>query len=91
MSAKILVSEQVMMVDMADEVVILNTRNEHYYGLDDVSKDFWAWINEYKDIDLVLAKAVEVYPEDEIVIKRDLGEFTKQLMDAGLISFADEV
>lgn len=79
-----------MMVDMVDEAVILNTKNEHYYGLDDVSKDFWAWINELKDLDLVLAKAVEVYIVDEAQIKKDLGEFTQQLMNAGLISFAEE-
>ncbi|GLQ34142.1 hypothetical protein GCM10007939_04250 [Amylibacter marinus] len=89
-SGRISISEKALMVDLENEAVILNLNNERYYGLDDVSKNFWHWLNEFKDVDQVLHHAVDAYQVEEEVIRKDLGGFLLELSKAGLISFDGE-
>lgn len=71
--------------DLGNEMVIFNTQNEKYYGLNDVGTRVWALIQEPRTIDEIVgivAKEYEVEPER---FERDLTKLLQDLQSANLV------
>ena len=73
------------------EAVLLNLDNETYYGLDDVSTDFWAAITESNTLADAVERLQGEFDVDAETLRTDFGAFISELVDAGLVSLTEPV
>ena len=84
-TSKVLAKPGHLATDLGNEMVIFNTQNEKYYGLNDVGTRVWALIQEPRTIDEIvgtIAKEYEVEPER---FERDLTKLLQDLQSANLV------
>jgi len=72
-----------------DEMVILDTRSENYFGLDEVGTSIWQAMQEKETLQDVLKVLLEEYEVEEDVLKKDLFEFIEKLLKSGLVKVED--
>ena len=85
--ARVTVSPEILFQDIADEVVLLNPQNEHYYGLDAVGARAWHLLKDQTDPSQVLSQLLNEYDVEECVLRRDLGRLLQELAAGGLVTF----
>lgn len=84
-TSRVLAKAGHLATDLVNEMVIFNTQNEKYYGLNDVGTRVWALIQEPRTIGEIVgivAKEYEVEPER---FERDLTKLLQDLQSANLI------
>ncbi len=75
--------------DLGEELVLLDTRDEQYYSLDEVGAFIWQRIDGQRTVaELAAAVAVE-YEAPEATIQQDTLEMLEQLASEGLIAWQD--
>lgn len=75
--------------DLGEELVLLDTRDEQYYSLDEVGAFIWQLIDGRRTIaDLATAVAAE-YDAPEPTIQQDTLEIVEHLATEGLIVWRD--
>ena len=79
------VSPNVLVQTIDDEVIILNTKTEKYFGLDAVAKDMWNLLEKHKNTKGVIEEMLRTYEVDEQTLSQDLDDLIKKLSQAGLI------
>lgn len=73
------------------ELVLLDTRSDHYYGLDSVGKTFWETIETNKgDIEKSITDLLEIFDVDEATLRRDMANFLHQLEYNRLVDFVQQ-
>lgn len=89
-SQKVAVTTDTLINVIGDEAVLLNLKNESYYGLDEIGTRMWQVLTTHPSIqsayDALLAE-YEVAPE---TLRADLVELLSKLMEQGLIEIRDE-
>lgn len=76
--------------DLGEELVLLDTRDEQYYSLDEIGAFIWQLIDGQRSIaDLAVAVAAE-YEAPEPTIQQDTLEIVENLATEGLIVWRDD-
>jgi len=72
--------------ELEGETVLLNLRDESYYGLDDVGTRVWQLLGEHGDIESIVSTMLGEYDVDEATLRRDVAQLIAALLDAGLVT-----
>jgi coenzyme PQQ synthesis protein D (PqqD) len=82
---KVLAKSGHLATDLGHEMVIFNTRNEKYYGLNDVGTRVWSLIQEPKTVGEIVKIVVAEYDVEPEQFERDLTNLLQDLQSANLI------
>ena len=78
-------SDEVLMQEVGDEVVLLDLASERYFGLDPVGARIWSLISAEPLLGKVHAELCEQFEAESDLIRDDLLALIRQLADAGLV------
>jgi len=82
---KVLLSDSVFAQDIDGEMVLLDTRNDLYFGLDEVGGTIWRAIETHKGVlSEVLKELIDTYDADEETLQNDMFRFIGTLKEHGL-------
>jgi hypothetical protein len=84
-SIKVNFKAEVLVEELGDEAVLLNSENEHYYGLDAVGLRFWQLLTKYSNTQDTVAEFIAEYDLDEQSAHKDLTKLVIELEKAGLL------
>jgi predicted transcriptional regulator len=68
-----------------NEFVLLNLKNQQYFGLDDVGSEMWKLLIEHGDVETVADRLSAEYDVDRATVREDLGVLIQHLLAAGLL------
>ena len=85
MHSQLQIAKDVLFQTVADEAVLLNLADNHYYGLDDVAARMWALLMESGDAETVVQQMLAEYEVDERTLRQDLNALLAQLEKRKLI------
>jgi hypothetical protein len=88
--ARVQPADDVIYQALQDEIVLLNMKDQQYFGLDDVGSDMWKLLVEYGDVETVADRLCAEYDVDGATVREDLGVLIGNLLTAGLLKIADE-
>jgi len=83
-SKKVQLSETLFAQEVDGEMVLLDMKNENYFGLDAVASEIWRLLQEGKTLEEILHELMEIYDVDETTLRQDLSNFIGQLQEQGL-------
>ncbi len=69
------------------ESVILNVTSEFYFGLDDVSTEFWQAIEKADTLQDAMDELTTVFDVDQTRLQTDYETFVSELLAAGLLVY----
>ena len=72
------------------ETVLLNLKNERYFGLDEVGTRIWQLLNDDGDLQKVFEIMLDEYDVDAFQLEQDIGKLVGELVEAGLIEIRIE-
>jgi hypothetical protein len=75
--------------DLGEELVLLDTRSEQYYSLDEVGAFIWKLIDGQRTVADLVAAVVAEYDAPEATIQQDTLEMLEHLADERLIAWQD--
>ena len=70
---------------LGEEIVMMNTDNGDYIGINSVGSDIWNLLADPIRIDELLAKMDEIYDVDAAQLKIELGEFMQRMLKQDMI------
>lgn len=70
---------------MDGEAVLLDLKTEGYFSLDKTGTRMWQLLEEFGDFNTVIARMLDEYDVDEIMVKNDLIRFSGELEKEGLL------
>ncbi len=76
----------VLFQPVADEAVLLNLNDNHYYGLDDIAARMWQLLEEHGDADLLMQQMLDEFDVDEATLRTDLTALLARWEQRGLIT-----
>ncbi len=86
LDSTIVVSQENLSSQLADEVVILNLANSTYYGLDSIGTKIWDLIQTPQTVAKVLEHLLEDYDVEKSECERTLFELLEDFRKHDLIS-----
>ena len=89
MAARLQIADDVLFQTVADEAVLLNMADNHYYGLDDVATRMWQLLVESGDGEAVIREMLTEYEVDETTLRQDFAALVAEMAHAGLIKRVD--
>lgn len=89
MSERLQIADDVLFQTVADEAVLLNMADNHYYGLDDVATRMWQLLVEHGDADAVIREMLAEYDVDETMLRQDFAALIVEMEQRGLIKRVD--
>ena len=81
----IMIDDTVFAQEVDHEMVILDTRSEQYFGLDEMGAVIWKHLSESGALQKVYEMMLEQYEVDEVQLEADICRFTQELVDEGLV------
>jgi hypothetical protein len=75
--------------DLGEELVLLDTRDEQYYSLDEVGAFIWHQMDGQRTVTDLVAAVAREYDAPEPTIQEDTLEILEHLASAGLIGWQD--
>jgi hypothetical protein len=75
--------------DLGEELVLLDTRDEQYYSLDEVGAFIWQLIDGQRTVADLVAAVVAEYDAPEPTIQQDVLEILENLASEQLIAWQD--
>jgi len=85
LNSKIKIDSTVFAQEVDNEMVLFNASSEHYFGLDEVGTTIWNYIEQSRDLKVVLNSILDKYDADKSILERDLKIFIKKLENSGLV------
>lgn len=79
------INPDVLLEELDNEAVLLSTKNEHYFGLDQSGLSFWKLLQEHQNSNLVIDALLLEYEVEENTLRQDLARFVSELEKANLI------
>lgn len=67
------------------ESLILSIPQQEYFGLDPVGTRMWQLVTAKDSVEAAYRQLLEEFDVKPDLLRRDLGEFLEQLIDAGLL------
>lgn len=86
--ARVEKGDDVIYQALQNEIVLLNIKNQQYFGLDDVGSDMWKLLVEHGDVETVADRMSAEYDVDRATVREDLEALIRNLMAAGLLKVA---
>lgn len=83
---KVKVSENALVQELGNDIVILNLDTERYYGLDQVGMRFWQLLPEQEDLQQIFEVLQNEYDVSPELLAADLIKLVDQLEKAQLIA-----
>ncbi len=80
--------DEVIFQPLQDEIVLLNMKDQRYFGLDDVGSAMWKLLVEVGDLETVADRICVEYDVDRATVRSDLNSLVADLIAAGLITTA---
>jgi hypothetical protein len=77
---------EVLFQELDGETVLLNLRDERYYGLDDVGTRVWQLLGEHGDIERVVSTMLSEYDVEEATLRQDVEKLIAALFEVGLVT-----
>jgi predicted transcriptional regulator len=87
--ARVEPGDDVIYQALQDETVLLNMKDQQYFGLDDVGSHMWKLLIEHGDVETVADRLAEEYDVDRATVREDLSVLLGKLLAAGLLKAAD--
>lgn len=78
-------SDKIIVQQIREEIIILNTKNENYLGLDQMGTSFWNALFNSDSVKSAYENLLEEYDVDPKVLYLDMNNFIQGLLDAKLI------
>lgn len=85
LASKVEISDEVLMQEVGDEVVLLDLAHESYFGLDPVGSRIWELLPERDDLGAVHKILCDEFDAEPSLIENDLLALVQQLNQAGLV------
>lgn len=82
---KLQIPETLMISEVDNELVILNTETEQFYGLNESAADMWTALKETDSVEAAVAHMVEQYDVSTDQVRQDMENLIKQLVEWNLI------
>ena len=79
---------EVLVRDLGDELVLLNTRSEQYHSLNDVGRRCYELLCDGRDVGAAADEIAAEYGVETRTVAGDLAELVPQLLAAGLLTEA---
>ena len=86
LASKVAVSDEVLMQEVGDEVVLLDLASERYFGLDPVGTRIWELLPQRRDLAAVHRALCEEFDALPATIELDLLALVRTLAEAGLVT-----
>jgi len=83
---EITVSSDVLFQELGNETVLLDLKNEIYYGLDDVGSRLWRLLTEDGNPATAVVRLLTEYEVDEATLRENISGLVKELHEARLIT-----
>ena len=71
-----------------EEMVILDSISQEYFGLDETGAVIWQYLNEHGSLQKTYDAMREMYEVDEKQLEADICRFIQELVDAGLVELS---
>ncbi len=85
LSNTISIPNTVFAQEVDDEIVILDTISEEYFGLDEMAAVIWQDLSKSGSLQKVHDEMIEVYEVDSVQLEKDICHFVQELVDTELI------
>jgi len=85
LTTTITIADTVFTQEVDDEMVILDTASEEYFGLDTMGAVIWQHLSETGSLQKVHDVMREEYEVDDEQLETDICRFVQELVDANLV------
>ena len=85
MASRVAISDDVLVQEVGDEVVLLDLASERYFGLDEIGTRIWELLPERQDLADVHRSLCDEFEALPALIQHDLLALIRQLSEAGLV------
>jgi len=82
---KVILSDAVFAQEIDDEMVLLNTESEEYFGLDETAAVIWQHVSENESLREVFETMLDMYEVEPEKLENDIVVFVEKLLEAGLV------
>jgi hypothetical protein len=82
------IGDDVIFQPLQDEVVLLNMKDQKYFGLDDVGTEMWKLLIESGDLDIVASRICAEYEVEKLTARHDVEVLVANLVESGLLKVA---
>jgi Coenzyme PQQ synthesis protein D (PqqD) len=89
-SSRVSVPSDVLISEVRGESVLLNLKNERYFGLDDVGTRIWKALIASDSIQAAYEILLAEYDVDANRLRQDLDDLIQKLIEQGLVEVAGE-
>jgi|APMI01.1.fsa_nt_gi hypothetical protein len=81
-------TDDILMQNLGDEIVLLDLKSEHYFGLNMVGSRIWALLTEARNLSAILDALCDEFDAPREHIETDLLAIISSLREAGLVTVA---
>ena len=81
----IIIPDTLFAQEVDEEMVILDTVSQEYFGLDETGAVIWQHLSEYGTLQKTYESMQEQYEVDDEQLEADICRFVQELVDAGLV------
>jgi hypothetical protein len=85
LDAALRISDNVIFTTVDDGSVLLNTRTNQYFSLNDVGAQLWNLLCEGKTLRVAYESLLDEYEVDGVQLELDLLELVNRLLENGLV------
>ena len=87
---KVRIDPDVLFQEVNGETVLLNLKNECYFGLDSTGTRVWKLLNQQNDLTKLFNTMLEEYDVDRNQLEADLERLLNEMEEAKLIVISDK-
>ena len=89
LDAKLRIPENVLFTTVEQDAILLNTRTNQYYVLEEVGMRSWELLNQAGSVRGVYQALLDEYEVSPAELERDLLELLEHLMENGLVEVVE--
>lgn len=85
LDSKINIPNTLFLQKVDDETILLDTKTQEYFSLNEVGSIIWEILSEKRELKLVKDELLNRYDIDEKQLEKDILSFVEALVEKGLI------
>ena len=89
-AARVSVPSDILISEVGGESVLLNLKNERYFGLDDVGTQMWKALVASDSIQAAYERLLAEYDVEANQLRQDLDDLIQKLLEQGLVEIGSE-
>ncbi len=89
-AARVRVPSDILISEVGGESVLLNLKNERYFGLDDVGTQMWKALVASDSIQAAYERLLAEYDVEANRLRQDLDDLIQKLLEQGLVEVGSE-